>query len=876
MNAEHTQPVFLNEYRPADYNIMDVHLDFSLHDTATTVVATLQIAPNPRGVAGAPLRLDGDGLLLVSAYADYVKLDPATATPNSFVLTSPPEGTFRLKITTVINPLENTRLMGLFRSGSVFCTQCEAEGFRRITYFLDRPDVMSVYTTRIEADKASFPILLGNGNLEEQGDLPNGRHFVVWHDPHRKPCYLFALVGGNLGSIHDHFTTCSGRKVYLGIYVEPGNESRALYAMDSLKRSMLWDEQAFGREYDLDVFNIVAVSDFNMGAMENKGLNIFNDKYVLAQPSTATDIDYAHIEAVIAHEYFHNWTGNRVTCRDWFQLCLKEGLTVFRDQEFSSDERSRAVKRIQDVKNLRSVQFVEDAGPLSHCVRPETYMEINNFYTSTIYEKGAEIVRMLKTLIGDSAFRSGIDLYFEKHDGTAATIEEFIDCFAKVTGRNLDQFMRWYSQAGTPEVTVTTLFDQDSHTFSLSLQQKTAPTPKQTSKLPFVIPVRLGFVGHQGLLGVQNGVGRSSDPDLDPIIELTEQMQTVVFKSITERPVVSIFRGFSAPVTVRFNQSDADLLHLAQHDTDPFNRWQSLQSLASKTIISDVLDVTSVANEALAASFDRMLDEAENDPAFAALMLALPSEADIAREIAHNVDPLAVRVARERLRYSIGSRIHAKALRLIRRLHSPARFSPDARSAGKRALKAVLLDYLVAYGHSDGLLAAREQFGNADNMTDKMAALSALSTRPGDDREQIFEAFYHSYQHEHLVIDKWFAAQAVIGETSTLERVKLLTQHPAFSFSNPNRVRALIGTFAMNNPTQFNRADGQGYRFLTDAVRLLDVKNPQVASRLLTSFRSWRCFEPKRQSEARLALEALAGEPALSSDVLDIVSRALI
>ena len=876
MNAEKAQPVLLKDYRPADYNIVEVHLDFILDDTATTVVATLQMAPNPEGEEGAPLLLDGDDLSLVSAYLDGVILDPAVATPDSFVLKSPPNGPFQLKITTTVNPLGNTKLMGLFRSGSAFCTQCEAEGFRRITYFLDRPDVMSVYTTRIEADKTSVPILLGNGNLEMQGDLPNGRHFAVWHDPHRKPCYLFALVGGSLGSIHDHFTTSSGRKVALGIYVEPGNESRALYAMGALKRSMQWDETTFGREYDLDVFNIVAVSDFNMGAMENKGLNIFNDKYVLAQPGTATDVDYAHIEAVIAHEYFHNWTGNRITCRDWFQLCLKEGLTVFRDQEFSSDERSRAVKRIQDVKSLRSVQFVEDAGPLAHNVRPESYLEINNFYTSTIYEKGAEVVRMLKALIGDAAFRSGMDNYFARYDGSAATIENFIACFAEVTGRNLDQFMLWYSQAGTPQVTVRTKFDQVLKTFSLTLAQKTEPTPKQATKLPFVIPVRLGFVGYNGPMKVETSSDLSADFSSLPLIEFTEQTQTIVYKGITERPVVSLFRGFSAPVKVIYDQSDADLMLLAQNDTDPFNRWQSCQNLALRVLIKGVLEGSPCESAALADSFDLLLQDAEKDPAFAALMLALPSEGDIAREIAHNVDPTAVRVARESLRFFIASRIYINSLALHRLLRSTAIFSPDARSAGKRALKAVLLDYLVAYGSAEGLQAARTQFEDADNMSDKMAAMSALSTRAGDDREQAFETFYQTYKSEHLVMDKWFSAQAVISEAATLERVKQLTKHPAFSFSNPNRVRSLIGAFAMNNPTQFNRADGEGYRFLTDTVLQLDAKNPQVASRLLTSFRSWRSFEPKRQTQARLALETLAAQPALSADVKDIVSRSLV
>ena len=876
MRTDIARPVRLKDYRPSDYLIDTVELDIALEDHATRVVAKLHLRPNPQGQANAPLHLDGDDLTLVALALDGEPQHSSySATPYGLTLESPPQRAFVLTIETRIDALANTQLMGLYRSGSAFCTQCEAEGFRRITYFLDRPDVLSVYTTRIEADKASAAVLLGNGNCVEAGDLEGGRHFALWHDPFPKPCYLFAVVGGNLGSIHDEFITMSARKVALGIYVEPGKESRATYAMDALKRSMRWDELVFGREYDLDVFNIVAVSDFNMGAMENKGLNVFNDKYVLASSETATDMDYAHIEAVIAHEYFHNWTGNRITCRDWFQLCLKEGLTVFRDQEFSSDERSRAVKRIADVKNLRATQFVEDAGPLAHNVRPDSYMEINNFYTSTIYEKGSEVIRMLKTLIGDAAFARGMTLYFDQFDGTAATMEDFISCFAISSGRDLSQFMRWYRQAGTPRVSVTTEYDEQAQRFTLELTQTTAPTPGQPEKLPFVIPVKLGLIVADGEVENLSSTTASAHELATKTFELTHERRILVFEHIVSKPVLSIFRGFSAPVRVEIAQSDDDLLHLAQHDTDSFNKWQALQSCVTRLLIRAASTGVSITHEALFAAFGRVIALAMTDPAFAALALTLPSEADLGREIGSNVDPDAIRSAREALKMALGQNLSAPLTVLYAQLAHPVAFVPDAQGAGRRALKAVVLDLLVASRQDDTQALAKTGYKQADNMTDRLAALSALTQISGTTREGALADFYSRYKHEPLVIDKWFTLQAIIGEETTLARIETLMSHEAFSFANPNRIRALIGAFAMSNATQFNRRDGAGYRFLAKIVLELDRKNPQVASRLLSAFRSWRSFEPVRQAHAESALHSIAQSVQLSADVRDIVTRSL-
>ena len=585
MRTDTAKPIRLKDYRPPDWLVETVSLNFSLHPTATKVRATLALKPNPRAPA-APLVFDGDGLSLVSLKLDGAQLKPDSyrVTPNQLTIPQPPNGPFKLEIETMVDPSANTQLSGLYQTSGNYCTQCEAEGFRRITYFPDRPDVMAVYTTRVEADKKDAPVLLSNGNLIDSGDLPGGRHFAVWHDPHPKPAYLFALVGGDLACIEDKFRTMSGHDVVLRIYVEHGKEDRCDYAMDSLKRSMRWDEQVFGREYDLDIFMIVAVSDFNMGAMENKGLNVFNDRYVLATPETATDNDFAGIEAVIAHEYFHNWTGNRITCRDWFQLCLKEGLTVFRDQEFSSDMRSRAVKRIADVRGLRAAQFVEDAGPLAHPVRPETYKEINNFYTSTVYEKGAEVVRMVHTLIGSEKFRAGMDLYFARHDGEAATVEQFIQCFADASGHNMTQFMRWYSQAGTPHVTVSGRFDSAAKTYMLECKQSIPPTPGQPTKEPMVIPLGLGLVGKDG-----RDLPLANSTDVEHgVLVFDKSTANVTFAGITERPVLSINRGFSAPIRLDTDLTSDDLAFLAANDSDPFNRWQALQTISMRLLIDNV------------------------------------------------------------------------------------------------------------------------------------------------------------------------------------------------------------------------------------------------------------------------------------------------
>jgi len=876
MRTDIAQPIRLADYRQPDWLVETVHLDVSLHPNATRVRATLALRPNPQ-VPAAPLVLDGDEVSLTSLKIDGVEAarESYAASPERLTIAQPPNKPFTLEIETKVDPSANTQLSGLYRSSGTYCTQCEAEGFRRITYFPDRPDVMAVYTTRIEADKAEAPMLLANGNLTESGELPGGRHFAVWHDPHPKPSYLFALVGGDLAHIEDKFRTASGRDVTLRIYVEHGKEDRCGYAMDALKRSMRWDEEAFGREYDLDIFMIVAVSDFNMGAMENKGLNVFNDKYVLATPETATDVDYAHIEAIIAHEYFHNWTGNRITCRDWFQLCLKEGLTVFRDQEFSSDMRSRPVKRIADVRGLRAAQFVEDAGPLAHPVRPQSYKEINNFYTSTIYEKGAEVVRMVQTLIGQEKFRAGMDLYFARHDGEAATVEQFIQCFADVSHRDMAQFMLWYAQAGTPEVTVTARHDAAAKTFTLDCKQALAPTPGQPVKQPMVIPLRLGLVGKNGR---DLPLLRDGKPAGD-VIELTTAAQTFVFTGITNRPVLSVNRGFSAPIRLVTDLSTDDLAFLAAHDSDPFNRWQALQSIATRLLIDNVGEIRKDGkpknDDKLMLALAGLIEDVSLEPAFVALALVPPGEGDIAREIGRDIDPDAIHRAREALRCDIGARLGAALSTLYERLTVPGGYTPDATSAGRRALRNIALDLMAADGNAEGIGRAARQYATADNMTDRMAALAVLSLHAGDARTKALAAFYERYKADALVIDKWFALQATSPLPGALDEVKRLTQHASFSLANPNRVRAVIGAFAQANPTQFNRADGAGYGFIADNILALDSKNPQVSARMATAFRTWRMLEPGRRAKAEAALRRIQAAPNLSRDLAEIVERAL-
>ena len=870
MRSDNPPVIRLSEYRVPDFLIDRVSLDFALEPEATRVVSRLEMRRNLVGIAGAVLELDGDELEFVSVALDGKALPAGafTVSPQALAIPGLPDTPFTLTIETRVNPAANTKLMGLYRSNGVYCTQCEADGFRRISYFLDRPDVMSIWRVRIEADKTACPLLLSNGNPVATGDLPNGRHFAVWDDPHKKPCYLFALVAGDLDAFPGEHVTPSGRKVKLNVYVEKGKAERAAYAMDSLIRSMKWDEEVFGREYDLDLFNIVAVSDFNMGAMENKGLNIFNDRYILASPETATDQDYHNIEAIVAHEYFHNWTGNRITCRDWFQLCLKEGLTVFRDQEFSSDQRSRPVERIANVLTLRAAQFVEDAGPLSHPVRPQTYKEINNFYTATVYNKGSELIQMLRLMIGAAKFREGMDLYFARHDGEAAIVEQFIQCFADVSGKDLKPFMRWYDQAGTPLVTVTQHHDAAAGTFRLDFAQATAPTPGQPVKGPQVIPVKLGLIAEDGevLAG-------------DEVLVLDGPTTSRTWTGLTKRPIPSLFRGFSAPVRVAIEREPGDLLTLARHDTDPFNRWQSLQDAASALLRRSVTAIRAgeapLSDAALAEAIRHLVATGEDDPAFAALAITLPTEADLAREIATDVDPGAIGVAADHLRDAIARFAVHDIEAAYADFSKETTFSPDGASAGRRALRSQLLRYLVAANPENGAKTAFRQFRTAHNMTDRIGALSALLPYETAEREQALAMFYTRYQGEHLILDMWFALQARIGGETAPAHVRALTAHPQFTLANPNRARALIATFANANPRGFHAADGAGYRLVADLIGEIDSRNPQIAARLATAFRSWKGLEAGRRAQAEAALRALAAKAERSRDLGDILERTL-
>ncbi|MDT6940407.1 aminopeptidase N [Brucella pseudogrignonensis] len=882
MRTETGQTFRLEDYRPTPYAIPETKLDFTLEPKKTIVRAQLVVERREGTIAGTPLILDGDELKLVSIRLDGEALsnNSYSVTPDKLEITDLPEAErFTLEIVTEVNPTTNRQLSGLYRSSNVYCTQCEAEGFRRITYYYDRPDVLSVYTVRLNAEKAAAPILLANGNPVEQGvvsDNPD-RHFAIWHDPHPKPSYLFALVAGSLDVVTDNFTTQSGRVVDLAIYVEHGKKERALYAMDALKRSMRWDEEKFGREYDLDVFNIVAVSDFNMGAMENKGLNVFNDKYVLADPETATDVDYAGIEAVIAHEYFHNWTGNRITCRDWFQLCLKEGLTVYRDHEFSADERSRPVKRIAEVKILKAQQFPEDSGPLSHPVRPREYSEINNFYTATVYEKGSEVVRMIRTIIGPDLFRKGMDLYFERHDGDAATIEDFIKVFADVSGQDFSQFALWYDQSGTPKVETSFDFDAANETYTINFAQSLAPTPGQPVKKPMHIPVAFGLLGSDGkdieASSVEGGEVH------DGVIHLHSATETIIFKGIKERPVPSLLRGFSAPINLVSPLTAEDRAFLALNDSDPVARWQALTVIFTQALLEGAKRIRGghapETDETIIALAGNIASDETLDAAFRALCLTLPTESDIAREMGENVDPDAIFASRDYLIAAIGTAYAKEFAALYTGLQQDGAFSPDAQSAGKRALRNVLLDYLSR--HENSPARAAQQFAHSDNMTDRAAALSVLVHRFGDSHEALdaLASFEKRFGNDGLVMDKWFIVQATRPGEKALEAVRTLTKDKLLSFDNPNRVRALIGAFSASNPTGFNRKDGAAYDFFADIVLAIDPENPQLAARLLTALRSWRSLEGTRREHARAALARISGTQKLSTDLRDIVDRTL-
>jgi aminopeptidase N len=870
----------IEDYRPCDYTIPRTGLDFILQAEETLVTARLTLERREDVAAGTPLTLAGDELDLVSLAIDGAPAgaDAFEAGPQHLTLHRPPHGrAFELTIVTRLAPARNGTLMGLYRSSGVWCTQCEPEGFRRITYFLDRPDILSIYTVRIEADRAAAPLLLSNGNRMETGALGRGRHYALWHDPFPKPSYLFALVAGDLATLSDRFVTASGREVALAIHVEHGKAPRAAYAMDALKRSMRWDEEKFGLEYDLDIFNIVAVSDFNMGAMENKGLNIFNDKYVLADEATATDADFANIEAIIAHEYFHNWTGNRITCRDWFQLCLKEGLTVFRDHEFSADMRSRAVRRIAEVRTLRAHQFPEDQGPLAHPVRPRRYREINNFYTATVYEKGAEVVRMIRTIIGADAFRRGLNLYLSRHDGEAATIEDFVRAFEEASNRDLTQFSLWYHQAGTPNIVVSSAYDPAAQEFTVAIEQSTPPTPSESRKRLMHIPLAFGLVGSDGADIAPAAVEGGSVED--GVIHVRKRRHDIRFKGVKERPVLSLNRGFSAPVTLAMEQSAADLLFLARHDGDLVGRWQALNTLFTEALISSYRATRSQkkarADDGLMRAAGEIAADETLEPAYRALALTLPAEADIAREIGFDIDPDAILAAREGLARAMAIRNGGIFAGLYEQLTTGEPFRPDAQGAGRRALRNVLLDYLAA-GEATPERAAR-QFRQATNMTDRSAAMTVLAHRfPGHEAARdALAAFEAAHGDDPLVLDKWFQTQATVPGAAAVGLVEALTRHPGFSLSNPNRVRALIGTFSTMNQTGFHRADGAGYRLFVDNVLAIEKRNPQLAARLATALRSWRSLEPARQQAAREALTALAAPKDLSSDLRDIVERTL-
>ena len=877
MRTEEPRAVRLEDYTPPAYRVDDVALDFRLDPQATHVTSRMEVMRT--GSAAAPLVLNGEHVKLVSVAIDGKPLDPAAYVvgEDSLTIASVP-ARFTLEIATEISPANNTALEGLYVSKGIFCTQCEAEGFRRITYFIDRPDNLSRYTTRIEADAKSLPRLLSNGNLVDSGALPGGRHFAVWKDPFPKPCYLFAIVAGDLGVLEDAFTTMSGRTVALKIFVEHGNEAKAAYAMDSLKRAMRWDEEKYGREYDLDIFMIVAVSAFNFGAMENKGLNIFNDKLLLASPETATDDDYARIEGVVAHEFFHNWTGNRITCRDWFQLSLKEGLTVFRDQSFSADMRSAAVKRIEDVKVLRMRQFQEDAGPLAHPVQPDAYITIDNFYTATVYEKGAEVIGMLQTLVGEEGYRKATDLYFARHDGQAATVEQWVKCFEDSCGRDLRQFRLWYAQSGTPRIEARGEYDATNNTYALTLKQSLAPTPGQTDKRPMHIPVRLGFVGAGGramplTLDGENATG----PD-ERVLELTKSEQRFVFVEVPEAPLLSIGRGFSAPANVETPIDRKGRAALMTHDTDPFNRWEAGQTLATEVLLDMARDAQSgntlKSDATYIAAIGDALDNAERDPAFAAQMLTPPLESELAMAMPPPVDPVAINAARVALIRAIGAAHGARLGALYAKLAQHGPFSADATSAGRRALRSVCLRYLTAADDEAAAKIADGHYRAATNMTDAIAGLAALSRMNSPLRDAAFAQFHDRFRSDPLVLDKWMSLQAASPLPDTAERVRELAQHAAFDMKNPNRVRALVGAFS-GNQLRFHAVDGEGYALVGETIRALDAINPQTAARMAAAFESWRRYDPKRQAMMRAELDAAIKMPGLSANLFEVATKML-
>ena len=874
------QTIHQKDYAAPDYLVETVELSFDLDPELTQVASRLAIRCNhDRGNAPRPLVLDGEELTLVSLKLDGAELPAGRYRVEEGRLTIPdPPESFLLEVTTRINPKENTALSGLYASGPMLCTQCEAEGFRRITYFTDRPDVMAVYTVTLKADRHSCPVLLANGNPVDKGELPDGRHFATWHDPFKKPSYLFAVVAGDLVHISDSYRTMSGREVKLEIYVEEKNREKCEHALRSLIRAMRWDEEQFGREYDLDIYMIVAVDDFNMGAMENKGLNVFNSRYVLASPETATDDDYHAIEEVIGHEYFHNWTGNRITCRDWFQLSLKEGLTIFRDQEFSADMQSRPVKRIADVKSLRSAQFAEDASPLAHPVRPESYVEINNFYSMTVYHKGGEVIRMLQTLLGREGFRAGMDLYFERHDGQAVRVDEFVQAMADAGKRDLSQFMRWYDQAGTPVLSVADDYRQESGVYTLTVTQSCPPTPGQGAKKPFHIPLLMGLLHQNGSELPLRLEGEAEPSGTSRVLELKEETETFRFVGVPSRPVPSLLRNFSAPVKLQYPYGDQELQLLMTRDSDPFVRWEAGQVQSGQLIMGLVADLQqgreARVSESFIGSFAKLLGDDKQDRAFLAEALTLPAESYLAEQM-EVIDPAAIHRARELVRATVGERLREQLLAVREACAPKAPYRPDDGLAGCRRLKNLCLSYLMAPGSREAIGLAMAQFEGADNMTDSLGALSTLAGCDCPERGEALAAFYERWRGDRGVIDKWFTLQATSRLPDTLERVSQLLEHPDFDIRNPNRVRSLVGAFSQANLVRFHDKSGAGYRFLADQILLLNGINPQIAARMLTPFCRWRRFDAARQELMRKELEHILAAPDLARDVYELAAKSV-
>jgi len=878
---QHTPPqtIRLEDYAPPAFLIDSVELDIDLQPGHARVRATLAVARNPAVPGSGPLVLDGGELSLQEVSLDGVALaaDAYSATAETLIVHRVPER-FVLGTEVLIEPERNTQLMGLYASRDGYFTQCEAEGFRRITYFLDRPDVMARYTTTIHAERARFPCLLSNGNLVASGDEPCDRHWARWVDPFPKPSYLFAMVAARLDCMESDFTTASGRQVKLGLYVEPGKLDQAGFALDALKSAMRWDEEVFGLELDLDQYMIVAVGDFNMGAMENKGLNIFNTKYVLARADTATDTDYMMLDRVVAHEYFHNWTGNRVTCRDWFQLSLKEGLTVFRDQEYGGDRYSHALQRIQEVRTLRASQFPEDAGPMAHPVRPSSYIEISNFYTATVYNKGAEVVRMIHTLLGAQAFRRGMDLYFARHDGQAVRIEEFLAAMQDAAGIDLGQFKRWYEQAGTPVVDSRGEYDAASRRYTLHLRQHCPPTPGQDEKLPFQMPIAVGLVAADGQDIPLRLDGEASAGGTTRVLSLSTAEASFVFIDVPTPPVPSLLRGFSAPVLLRHIYGDAELAHLMAHDSDPFNRWEAGQRLMLNVLVRGIearrAGQPVVFPDDFVAACARLLADAPRDPAFAAEALSLPQAGYLAEQF-EVADPDAIFEVRTALRRLLAERLQSQWTETFERATTPGPYSPDPASAGRRALRNLALGFLMELAQPAWHARCLDALERADNMTDAMAALTALANADCPERGLALDLFYRRWQHEELVLDKWFGVQAGSRLPNTLAEVRALRLHPAFDLRNPNKVRALIGSFCHGNHVRFHAADGGGYAFAAEQVIALDPLNPQIAARLARAFDRWRKFDAGRQAHARAALSRIRNAANLSKDTYEVVSRAL-